>query len=285
MRPNYPLGFALRQDDKAPLTGQFQRLNRIIPEDQELQLLASDTSVQDALKKLKETGFSQMPVAHEGEIIGVFSYRSFSLYALDFSDDRTNILTLPVADLAEELPYKSLDDRFEDVIDDLDAVDAVLVGTSRVPIAIVSSMDVLRYLYGVTSPFVLIGEIELAIRALMLSAATVSQLEECFKKSLSGNYKGRELPNQIGDLSFADYVNVIGHGDNWEAYFKTIFGSTRANVRAKLGRLIEIRNNMLHFRREITGVEFEELTGVRDWLLRRSKMVQRPAQRARLEMA
>jgi CBS domain-containing protein len=278
------LGIALRQDDEAPLTGQFQRLNRIIPEDQELYCLPSNTVVQEALEKLKQTGFSQMPILHGEEVIGVFSYRSFALGALQFEDERTNVLTLTVDEFLEKLPYKSLDDPFEDVIDDLDRLDAVLVGTPQNLIAIVSSMDILRYLYGVTSPFVLIGEIELAIRAIMAWSATGPQLEQCFKRSLSEVYKNRELPSRIEDLTFGDYASVIGHGANWEEHFKSSFGSTRANVRARLGSLIDIRNDMLHFRREITIAEFDELTQVRDWLLRRSKMTQRPPSRAKPEV-
>jgi CBS domain-containing protein len=237
VRPNFPLGIALRRDEDAPLTGQFQRLNRIIPEDQELQFLTSDTSVRTALLRLKESGFSQMPVTHAGEIIGVFSYRSFALGALKFEDERTDVMDLIVDDFSEELPFKSLDEPFEDIIDDLDRLDAVLVGTAKDPVAIVSSMDLLRYLYGVTSPFVLVGEIELAIRALMSWSATEAQLEQCFKKSLSEVYKARTLPTRTEDLTFGDYVSVIGHGDNWNKHFQLSFGSTRTNVRARLGRV------------------------------------------------
>src|SRR5260370_40113798 len=167
MRPNYPLGLALQQNNSAPLTGLFQRLNRIIPEDQQLEALPSNTLAQDALELMKQRGFSQAPVLDGGEISGAFSYRSFSLGALRFEDDRTNVLKLTVADFLENLPFKSLSDPFEDVINDLDRLDAVLVGTPENLVAIVSAMDILRYLYGVTSPFVLVTEINLAVQALM----------------------------------------------------------------------------------------------------------------------
>ena len=100
------------------------------------------------------------------------------------------------------------------------------------------------------------------------------QLPDCFKKSLSQIYMEPKFPTAVDDLSFSDYASVIGHGDNWIAYFKETFGSTRPDVRAKLERVAEIRNSLFHFRREITVEEFEELTLVRDWLLRRSKLTQ-----------
>jgi hypothetical protein len=60
--------------------------------------------------------------------------------------------------------------------------------------AIVSAMDILRYLYGVASPFVVIAEIELAVRALMSWSADPEQLRDCIKKSLSNIYKEDNLP-------------------------------------------------------------------------------------------
>lgn len=171
------------------------------------------------------------------------------------------------------------------MIDDLDHLDAVLVGTPEGLTAIISAMDILRYLYGVTSPFVLVAEIELAVRALMTWSASAPQLQDCFKKSLSHIYQEQNHPSTVDELTFSDYASVIGHGDNWEKHFKETFGSTRADVRAKLSGVAEIRNHLFHFRREISGEEFEELTLVRDWLLRRSKMTQNKQPRAKLEVA
>src|SRR5947209_5067305 len=92
MRPRYPLGIAARPKMMEPLTGVFQRLNSIIPEDQQLVILPSDTSVLAALELMKKNGYSQIPIEAGKEIIGVFSYRSFALGAVGFEDDRTNIL-------------------------------------------------------------------------------------------------------------------------------------------------------------------------------------------------
>jgi CBS domain-containing protein len=285
MRPNYPLGLALQQKPKEPLTGLFQRLNRIIPEDQQLQILPADTPVQSALDLMKHKGFSQVPITEGREIIGVFSFRSFSLGVLRFEDERTNVLKLTVADFLEDIPFRSVNDPFDDVIDDVEEHDAVLVGSPEELTAIVTAMDILRYLYGVTSPFVVIAEVELAVRALMTWSASTVQLQDCIKKSLSQRYQPDDLPKGVDDLTFSDYASVMGYDENWKTHFKDTFGSTRADVRAKLERVAEIRNFLFHFRREITLDEFEELTLVRDWLLRRSKLIQNRQRAARLEVA
>jgi CBS domain-containing protein len=285
IRLNYPLGLALESDRKSSLTALFQRLNRVIPEDQRLETLPPETSVRRALAVMKQKGFSQMSVSDGLEVLGVFSYRSFSLSALRFEDDRTDVMALSVADCLEELPFWSLNDPFEDVIADLDRFDAILIGTPENTVAIISAMDVLRYLYGVTSPFVVVAEIELAIRALMTCSASSAQLQECFKRSISKLYEAEQLPATVDELTFGDYASVLGYGDNWEQYFKHTFGSTRSDVHAKLDAVSGIRNHLFHFRREISGEEFEELTLVRDWLLRRSKMMQNKQAASKLEVA
>jgi CBS domain-containing protein len=285
MRPNYPLGLALQQKLNEPITGLFQRINRMIPEDQQLLILPNDTSVRQALERLKQTRFSQVPISDGREIIGVFSYRSFSLGALRFEDDWTDVLGLTVADFLEDLPFRSVNDLFENIIDDLEEHDAILVGSVGDITAIVTAMDILRYLYGVTSPYVLVAEIELAIRALMSWSASAIELQGCLKKTLSGLYDPARLPTRVEDLTFSDYASVIGYGDNWNSFFRETFGSTRPDVRAKLERVSEIRNYLFHFRREITVDEFEELTLVRDWLLRRSKLTQNRPPKTNPEVA
>jgi CBS domain-containing protein len=56
----------------------FHRINRIIPENQHLLVIPPDTSVPEAVILMHSHGYSQVPVVAGGEVLGVFSYRSFS---------------------------------------------------------------------------------------------------------------------------------------------------------------------------------------------------------------
>lgn len=282
---DYPWGFPLEASRAASLTELFQQLNRAIPESQELEVLPSHTAVKDALTIMKRKGYSQVPISAGAEVIGVFSFRSFSLGALQFLDHKTNALSLTVADFVETVPFRSVHDAFECAIPDLDRMDAVLVGTSDNLKGIVTAMDVLRYLYGVTSPFVLLAEIEYAIRALMRSSAQPAELQTCFRRSLAKLYPEENLPSTLESLAFRDYASVIGYGDNWEQHFQLPFGGTRTHVRTKLEMLGEIRNQVFHFRREITEEELGELTEAREWLLRRCKIMRNKQPNTRLEVA
>src|SRR5436190_11284670 len=56
----------------------FHRINRIIPEDQHLLIIPPETAVRHAVELLQRHGYSQVPVVAGGEVLGVFSYRSFA---------------------------------------------------------------------------------------------------------------------------------------------------------------------------------------------------------------
>jgi len=54
------------------VTELFHRINRIIPENQELLTISPDKTVRDAIALLRRTGYSQAPVVTGGDRINVF---------------------------------------------------------------------------------------------------------------------------------------------------------------------------------------------------------------------
>jgi hypothetical protein len=56
-------------------------------------------------------------------------------------------------------------DEFAEWFDFIDRYDSALIGEPNRLQGIVTAMDILRYLYRVASPFVLLAEFELALRA------------------------------------------------------------------------------------------------------------------------
>jgi hypothetical protein len=72
-------------------------------------------------------------------------------------------------------------------------------------------------------------------------------------------------------LSFGEYAAVVCDGRNWQ-YFEPILGGDRARTKARLDRAAELRNDVLHFRRELTGEDREHLASTREWLLRRVQL-------------
>src|SRR5690606_18901906 len=129
-------------------------------------------------------GYSQLPEIIGKEVLGVFSYRSYAKAVMTHAERTTknqkfNPMDMLVEDCLEKATFARVTDEFVEWFEFIDRHDAVLVGEPNHLQGIVAAMDILRYLYGVASPFVLIAEIELALRALMQLAVNPETLATC----------------------------------------------------------------------------------------------------------
>ncbi len=271
--------FDLRQMLAPPkrLDAHFHMVSRLLPDDQVVVAVPPETTARDALALMRERGFSQLPVKEGNAILGLFSYRAFALEVARITDAKIDAASLPVEEFLEhERPaYARLNDEFRSLINVLDEKDSVVVSGPEDLVAILTPMDVLRYLYSVANPFVLVEEIELALRVLILAATGggTDVLRDCVQKALSSIYKPESLPRRLEDMTFNDYVALVRDGRNW-LHFAPVFGGTRERVRTKLEPIVDLRNAVFHFRGELSVQDHERLTACRDWLLRVARKVQ-----------
>src|SRR5207245_11150884 len=63
----------------------LHRINRIIPQDQVVLTVRPKDRVREAVALMRKNGFSQLPVVEKGEVLGVFSFRSFAQEAAGVS--------------------------------------------------------------------------------------------------------------------------------------------------------------------------------------------------------
>lgn len=258
------------------LSAYFHVINRIIPDTQEVLWVSPDTLARDAIQKMQRFGYSQLPVKQGEAVLGIFSYRAFAMEAAKIRDSKVDLTSLTVEEfLDHERPvFARVNDDFRDYIDVLDSNDCLVVSGPDNLIAVLTPMDVLRYLHSVAGPFVLIGEIELTLRTLIqLATAAPGVLQSCIDQVLSDKYKGRTLPTTLEGFSFDDYVSLLRDGRTWP-HFQDAFGGTRERVRARLEPVRDLRNDVFHFRRELTIEDFNRLTDCRNWLLRCSRKVE-----------
>ncbi len=256
------------------LTELFHRLNSLIPDDQELKTIPPSMAASEAIELMSKLRFSQLPVVEDTEVLGIFSYRSFALEVVKMGRERVLPGSLLVEDFIEKISFAHVTDEFSEVFRSLANDDAVLIGRPNKLQAIVVPMDVLKYLYGIASPYVLLGELELGIRGLIRWCQDDEELATCAKTSLLSIYTKEKLPSQVEDMTFNDYVQIIGDGRNWQN-FKGAFGSTRERIRAKLERIRDLRNNIFHFKCEVSVQDHEDLANYRDWILRRIRIVEK----------
>lgn len=257
----------------------FHRINRIIPQNQVLLTVPPSCRANQAVVLMLEHGYSQLPVVDNGEVLGVFSFRSFARDAARTTlDEWTKQKCAPgdlrVDDCMEQFQFARVTEEMVGVFDAMDRDNGVLVGTPERLVGVLTPMDFLRYLHQVASPFVMVSEIELALRALIRIAMSAQEIEIAAKRCLTGAYGAQDsVPTALEDMSFDNYQSLISRGDNW-THFEPVLGGTRTRASGKLKEISAIRNDIFHFKREITLQDHQTLSDHRNWLLNKIKQAE-----------
>lgn len=258
------------------LSAFFHMVNRLLPNGQAVVSVSPETPARDALALMRQHGYSQLPVKQGDSVLGLFSYRAFALEVVQIAGSKVDATSLPVEEFLEhEKPaYARLTDEFRSLIDALDTRDSVVVSGPEDLIAILTPMDVVRYLYSIANAFVLIEEIELGVRTLIRTATPdPAVFRSCVGNALSAKYKDKEIPERLEDMTFDEYLSLLRDGRNW-SHFEATFGGTRERTRGKLEPIRDLRNDVFHFRRELSIDDHQRLATCRDWLLRCVRKVQ-----------
>jgi hypothetical protein len=206
---------------------------------------------------MQQYGYSQVPVVQNGFCFGVFSYRSLAREAAQMTLDELNsqrcaLADLPVVEFVERFEYARVTEEMTRVFDAMDRDSGVLIGTPERLIGILTPMDFLRYLYNVAGPFVMISEIELALRALIRRALSDVEIESAAKRCLASAYGGKDsgrIPKTLDEMTFDNYQTLVSHSQFWQSSFERVFGGTRPRTSAKLREISAIRNDLFHFKR------------------------------------
>jgi predicted transcriptional regulator len=257
----------------------FHRINRVIPQDQKVLSVPPNCPVREAVSLMKKNGYSQVPVVKNDEVLGIFSFRSFakgaaSLTLEECTKQRCAPGDLTVDEFMEQFDFARVTDEMVRVFDAMDRDNGVLIGSPDRLVGVLTPMDFLRYLYQVAGPFVMVSEIELALRALIHIALSDEQIGVAARRSLATAYGSEErVPMTLEGMTFDNYQTLIANKENW-VDFEPILGGTRTRTSAKLKEIGTIRNDLFHFRRQITVPEQENLAGHRDWLLNKIKQVE-----------
>jgi predicted transcriptional regulator len=271
-----PLGHSAEVRELDLASKLFHRINRIIPEDQAVLTIPPNFLVRDAVALMQKHGYSQLPVCKGKEVLGVFSLRSFAQEAAkvaleDLTKQKCTQGDLPVDDFMEQFEFARVTEEMSRVIDAIERDDAVLIGTPERLVGVLTAIDILRYLDRVASPFVLVSEIELALRALIRIALDSEQLAAAANRCLSSAYAdAAKVPTTLEEMTFDNYQSLVAYTENW-IRLEPVFGGTRIRVSGKLKEVGSIRNDLFHFKREITMRDHETLVGHRNWLLNKVK--------------
>lgn len=250
------------------LIGVFHQVNNVLPENQKLACLDFSTPVSEAFEIMKRRKFSQIPILAGNQTMGLFSYRSFAQKIDEYNGECIDLEKLRVGDFIEETHFLDVLDDWTKFLDELEEKDVFLVGNRSNIDGLISSIDVIMYLYQITSPFILIGEIERAVRRIIDVCISKEKIPELAKRTLNQLHKPDEIPLSLKEMTFNDYIQIIGYGESWH-FFESTFGSNRLHrnrTRTKLEEVRELRNDVFHFRRELDPDDIQKLRDYRHWI-------------------
>lgn len=256
------------------LADLFHRVNRLLPPEQEVVTVAPGTPVRHALEIMMRNDFSQLPVVEHQDVLGVFSYRSLARRLSRIDAERHNLLDVLVEetmDITNPAWFAHVNHELGHIVDALQRHDTVLVGEPKRLQGVVTTMDVLQYLNLVSSRFLILGEIEVCIRALLRVAMLEEEIANAADLALR-HYASDRRPRCLEEMTFNDYVQIVGHGELWDRC-RHAFGGDRHRTNFKLKRLAGLRNDVFHFRRELTGDDDAELRDGREWCLMRARLM------------
>jgi predicted transcriptional regulator len=270
--PNNIPPLRLANDDSSPTDHEiaakvFHRINRVLPETQEVVHVRSGEGVLSALETMERHGLSQLPVlSQNGRVLGLFSHERLSKTLRELSVGNQAILlsSLKVQDCLKQIAFRRVSDEFTEIINLLDQDGAVLVGSPETLQGILTPIDVVRYFEKISRPFILILEAEIAIRQLIrnrLSEAEIEQIaQRCFKDRAS-------VPQTLEEMTFDNYRLIITHTELAWPKFEATLGN-RGVFNARMKFLADVRNIVFHFKQaELSIAQHQDLSNYRNWLL------------------
>lgn len=283
--------------------GPFGPAIALLPYNQELLTLKESTLASDALERMVDNRYSQIPVKNdEGIITGVFTWQSFGKRVADLQAIKLKPTELPIRDAMETANFID-PDVYIDTETDWGNIDYVLVGTEDDLIGILCISDVLGRLNDFAEAFVLLYEIENEIRDLIRDVYNDNELNDALEsvtdsvnrdaveaekdlrilieegqknKAIGKAIKvlhtnsARKLES-LEDFTFSQYQILMCSERNWQR-FEPVFMTMREIFQADLKDINDLRNIVFHFRRRITPKDTDRLRRFRDRLLHDRKL-------------
>ncbi|MGW4786739.1 restriction system modified-DNA reader domain-containing protein [Streptomyces sp. NPDC004230] len=187
----------------------------------------------EAITLLLLNDFSQLPVmSGPHQLLGALTWKSIAQ-----ARHRNGDCTLAQAIVeAREVRY---DHDLIDVLPVIAQHDFVLVRGPKNDIAgIVTASDVALAYGTMASPFLLVGELDQRLRALIINHFSIADVADVCDRAQSRNL------TSFDTLTFGDYVNVLSNPACWE---KLGWPLDRAAFTRRLDEVRKIRNDLMHF--------------------------------------
>lgn len=225
------------------------RVSRLLDPRLQLVAIGPDASLQEAATLMLRHDYSQLPVlTGERDVRGVISWDSIG---------PATVLATPGPRFVREcmrpqVEVKTTDSIFQVINKIIESSYVLVRDERRVVVGILTTTDLSQQFQDLAEPFLLIGEIENHIRALIDGRFTQAEL---------GAVRNENDPDRIvesvADLTLGEHVRLIQTPANWE---RLALHADRAVFVKELDVIRQLRNDVMHFDSDrITDIERRSL--------------------------
>lgn len=210
----------------------------------ELERVSSDTTIENALERMFDTGSPQLGVTNADELIGVVSHRDITrvLHLSNQINQDSSVLEKSVT-MAVNRSYQTVrpDDELFVLFDRLADSPYVVIEGNGSP-RVLRDVGLHQFLKEELEEFLLIEEIERTIRDIIRDT-----IDDDLESLLEDTFESQDLrtPTRLEECSFRHYsIFVSAHWDTFEPRFE----HKQDFVRELIDRVGDLRNQMFHFR-------------------------------------
>ncbi len=229
-----------------------------------------DESIAKAWSLMVKHDFSQLPVVDaDNRPLGMVTSERILRAVNNF---RAQLSDLHARDVMVEISKADLFDLEEDLfalLKQLKLTSAVLiVDQQNTLIGIVTSYDATEYFQNRAENLMRVEDIEVMVRDFVLSAYTLddgSRDEEKLTQAVLEVSPKWQKP--FDQLSLHQYISMLTSEQKWSS-FEPIFKMSRASLQGLLNDIRNTRNELAHFRKEITIDQTDQLRFCAEWLAR-----------------
>lgn len=206
--------------------------------------------LRDAVTKMLVNDFSQLPVVNGHKFLGVISWKSIGArMALGSPHELVKDCKEDAEPIAPDAPLLSAVERVA-------ADDYVVVQKRNQPISgIVTASDFSLQFKAMAEPFLLIGEIEQGIRAILAPKFSRKDLQQALSRE-EQEWRGKG----VDDLTVGEYIVLLQRPGAWETLGLALDPD---EFRSGLERVRSIRNRVMHF--DPTGLDEREVGYLREF--------------------
>ena len=234
--------------------------------DQEVECVFKEDSVLEALRRMNEGDFSQLPVVDgHRRPLGLVTYESILKGHRNFG---LRVEDLKVGNVMVHAYIFHPEDTLSDLLERLKLSNAVLIlGSDGSLAGIVTTYDATEYFRRYAEDLMIVEDVESMVKDIILMAFEVDSDEngpQRLKEAIRSYTRSKNRP--FDKLTFGDYQHILLNEKSWPVMQQVFDMPSREAVFSILDGVRQTRNDLAHFQGEISSDQRDQLRFCAEWL-------------------